>query len=443
VVGDPTQAPIAKDEMSDSGDKVPEINDGDAPSGTSEPKNEETQGKPETLPRDEKPMPPKGPAVQQSPRFSELTFLTSHNSFVNNQDSFWAAPNQSRSLQYQLENGVTALMLDIHGEKAIEEASAKVDPSKRTSAAVLCHEHCGKPDQPLRGTRIPGLFQKMDFVKYLETIRDYVNKNPNAILTVFLEDYVNVNQLKEAFDKAPGFQDRIFDPWKYQVKEKGWPRIDQLIRDNKRILVISDHGGKESLGVVFGPDFTNENYWSMGTPLDSAETLKTECKTRWDNAPLNRVDPKFAYLFVMNNFRDIPVLGPVRDDNNINFLRTRINTKCASVAEKKPNYLAVDHFDEADWGARKMVAELNDIAVLLFKNAGFQGTLQMLKPGRYLTRDLSFGDNQLTSLRVYARTRVKLYEDDNFQKLLVELTEDSRDLGAAAKKVSSIEIIHE
>ncbi len=375
---------------------------------------------------------PKAPTLQQSPRFDELTFLTAHNAFVNSGDATWAAPNQSRSLQFQLDNGVTAFMLDIWPS----------DKNKQSGRAVLCHGSCFSPPQGILKVEVevPGIFFAMSLEDYLRRIGGYLDAHRDAILTVFFEDYVNHDQLRDALNAAPAFRDRIFDPYKWEVMEKGWPRIDALIKDNKRLFVVSDRSDKKDLGVAFAQDFTAENFWSLGK-----EGKDLVCKTRWNekDQPLNRTHPKFTYLFVMNHFRDIPDFKFSQDDNKIDAIWNRINRECLPAAEKKPNFLAVDHFDEADWGARKVVAELNEIGVLLYRDGDFRGTLQMLKPGKYLTKDLTFGDNQITSLKVMAKTRVKLYEDDNFKKLLIELTEDSKNLGKLEDKTSSIVVVKE
>lgn len=352
-----------------------------------------------------------GPAVQQSPRFDEITWLTAHNAFVNGEDANWIAKNQSRSLQFQLDNGVTAFMLDIYGDNG---------------QVIMCHGSCA--------TFPPGLYNKMDFIAYLKRIGAFLDQHREAILTVILEDYTGTNELRAALDKVPNFRDRIYDPYKADVRNKGWPRIDAMIKDNKRLLVMSDRPDKKELGIAYAQDFTVENYWSLGRLGNDLV-----CRTRWDNVSLKRTDAKFAYLFVMNHFRDIPSSEFSAVDNKQDLLWDRINKECIPAAEKKPNYLAVDHFDEADWGARKTVADLNERVVLLYKDSDLRGAMQMLKPGRYHAKDLTIGDNQLSSLKISAKTRVKLYEDDNFQKLLIELTEDSRNLGdKVADKTSSI-----
>jgi hypothetical protein len=140
----------------------------------------------------------------------------------------------------------------------------------------------------------------------------------------------------------------------------------------------------------------------------------------------------------MNHFRDVPTAEFSASDNKIDVLWTRVNDHCAPAAQKKPNFFAVDHFDEADWGARKIVGELNERVAIVYADNDLRGKMQMLKPGKYLSKDLSVGDNQINSIKVSAKTRVKLYADDQYKNLIAELTEDSMSLADKEDKVSSI-----
>lgn len=354
------------------------------------------------------------PALQTVPRFDELVWLTSHNSFVNDEDEKWLVVNQSRSTQFQLDNGVNAFMLDLH---------------LNDGKAALCH---GKCDSNLP---FPTVQRTMDLEKNLALYKAHLDKHKASFITLILEDYLdNSEDLKRALSSTK-LLDYIFDPYKWDVKNKGWPRIDALKKENKRLFIISSKSNKKGLGVAFAPDFTNENYWSIG---DKGTDLV--CKSRWDKVPLNRKDEvgKFRYLFVMNHFRNIPLSGNSRSDNTTGFLWRRINEFCLPSAQEKPAFVAVDHFDEADWGARKVVEELRENGVIVFKDAKLAGPMRMFKEGRYTAKDIPFGDNQVDSIKVNAGFRVKIYDDGDFKNLIGEFTEDVLDLGDKINKTSSV-----
>lgn len=366
---------------------------------------------------------PKGPALQSSLRFDEVVWLTSHNAFVNPEDAKWSPKNQSRSLQYQLDNGVTAFMLDVHSFEG---------------DVFMCHGSCdGKPDLPFR---IPGVHEKMQLLPYLKTINAYLNKHPDAFLTISLEDRVKGPEKEKLYKyfRDSGLDKKIFNPYAWDVTNKGWPRLDALKKDGKRLFVLSDSRDRKDFGIAFVEDFTAENYWSLGKSETAG--LDYNCKPRWggDVGKLNRIHKNFQYLVVMNHFRDIPDSNLSRKDNTWDRLWKRINENCLKEYQRRPNFLAVDHFDEADWGARKVVEELRLNGITVYKDKGLIGPMRMLKEGKYKAKDFSIGDNELESIKVNAGYRIKIYEDDDFKELIGEFTEDVRDLGDKANKASSI-----
>lgn len=370
------------------GDKQPE-KENETPE-----KNPETNPDPNTNPPPPSPTAPKFDLLDR--RLDQATFLTAHNAFVNRKDSSFIAVNQSMSIKDQLENGVEGLMLDIYNN------DGKV---------IMCHGKC---------TGIPGIFPTQDFGKALDTIADFVSSHPQLILTVFLEDYAGNAEVKGELDRHPKFRDLIFNPYAADVINKGWPKIRDLINMKKRILVISDRDDKKNLGIGFARDLTVENYWSLGNGSDLT------CRTRWDEIPLNRSDAKFNRLFVMNHFRDIPLAQNSAKDNRKDYLWDRMEKECLPAAGRRPNFIAVDHFDEGDWGARKLVGDMNTQAgTILFKDTNYAGGSQVLREGKYKTADLKIGDNQLSSLRVFQGYRIKLYKDDNFNGLAGEVVADS------------------
>lgn len=345
--------------------------------------------------------------------FDDMSWLTSHNAFVNNSDSFWIAPNQGdSSLAKQLDEGVTALMLDIHSYKG---------------KATLCHNNC-------KG--LPLISPRQDFQKALNTVADHLSRNPEAIITIFLEDYASHDELRDALNGSR-LKAFIFDPYKEDVKNRGWPKVRDMVSANKRVFIVSDHPGKNDLGVAYGPEFTVENYWSMG---DLAKDRG--CRSRWDDVALNRKEEHFERLFVMNHFRNVPTTITAGIDNRFNDIWTRMERECVAAAGKKPNYIAVDYVGSADFGARRAVETLNRARGILFKDANYSGATQMLLPGTIANDHLIFGDDSISSVKIFpGGGRVRLYRDPNYQDLLLELTESTPNVGAAVNdQVSSVAI---
>ncbi|MFB9902485.1 PI-PLC domain-containing protein [Allokutzneria oryzae] len=268
---------------------------------------------------------------------ADLTYLTSHNAHVSTGDAKWFPPNQGQSLRKQLTDGVRGLMLDLH---------------MYGNEVHLCHND-GRECGP-----VPGLHHgipRQSFAGALRTIVDFLNENRGEVVTLLLEDYADASALSGTLAGVSGLNDLVFRPDEWKVREQGWPKLSEMVARNKRLLMLSSAPGRESMGVFYGKDYTVENYWSIG-PLGD----KLECVSRWSDVPLNKTEPNFTRLFVMNHFRDVPVDLAVRSDNG-DKLAKRVRETCTPAAGRKPNFVAVDFYEQPASGTRpaSVVADLN------------------------------------------------------------------------------------
>lgn len=280
---------------------------------------------------------PVGPVTDPMPpadrrTLDDLTFLTAHNAYANGVDGGFAppfinlAPNQNRGIEQQLADGVRGFQLDIH---------------QTGDGAILCHNSCTLVSRPV------ALWVD------LQRIVDFLAANPDQFVTVFLEDYVDPGVLRSEVDRVAGLPDVLYRPDLTGVRENGWPTMAQLIADNDRLLIFSDHSRsadeaagltRESFGVLYQREWTVENYWSMGPGIGSSDW---SCYSRWydpgTNIPLTQTGAEFRPLYVMNHFRDVPVEATARTDNER--LLNRAQRFCQPAARKKPNFVAVDRYD--------------------------------------------------------------------------------------------------
>ncbi|ONI89471.1 phospholipase [Saccharothrix sp. ALI-22-I] len=256
-------------------------------------------------------------------RLDQVTFLTAHNAYANGVDGGFAppfvnlAPNQARGIEQQLNDGVRGFQLDIH---------------QTPDGAILCHNSCTWVSRPV------ALWVDV------QRIVDFLNRNPNEFVTVFLEDYVPAELLRSELGRVNGLANLLFRPDKAGVRTNGWPTLNTLRANGKRLMIFTDHGRsgdavpRDSFGVMYQPEWTVENYWSMGSGVGGSDW---SCYSRW-STPLNRTEPGFRPLFVMNHFRDVPVTGTATTDNGK--LADRARRFCEPAARKTPTYLAVDHY---------------------------------------------------------------------------------------------------
>jgi len=280
---------------------------------------------------------PVGSPTAQMPSAAErtldqVTFLTSHNAYANGVDGGFAppfvnlAPNQSRGINQQLNDGVRGFMLDIH---------------QTSDGAILCHNSCTLVSRPV------ALWVD------LQRMVDFLKQNPDQLITVFLEDYVDPGVLRGELARVSGLSDVLYRPDQTGVRQNGWPKVADLIAANRRLLIFTDHSRaadqsagltRDSFGVMYQKEWTVENYWSMGSGLGASDW---SCYSRWydagTNIPLTRKESGFRPLFVMNHFRDVAITGTASTDNTK--LTDRAQRFCQPAARKKPNFLAVDHYN--------------------------------------------------------------------------------------------------
>ncbi|MER5973368.1 PI-PLC domain-containing protein [Streptomyces sp. NPDC002055] len=277
----------------------------------------------------------------------QVTFLTAHNAYANGVDGGFAPPivnafpNQKRGIEQQLADGVRGFMLDVH---------------QTPDGAILCHNSCTLVSRPV------ALWVD------LQRIVNFLRRNPGQFATVFLEDYVSAEVLRGELERVDGLSDVLYRPDREGVHQQGWPRMADLARRGKQLLIFTDRtraqdaGGpaRSDFGVLYQQEWTVENHWSMGPGVG---TSNWACYSRWYggdlNVPLTREDGAFRPLFVMNHFRDVPITATASLDNSR--LLNRAENFCAPAARKKPNFLAVDHYDRGS--AQSAVDRLNTYTV--------------------------------------------------------------------------------
>jgi hypothetical protein len=363
-------------------------------------------------------------------RFDELTFLTAHNAFANPEDSKYVAMNQSRGISRALNDGVRGFMLDVHSfESGTARCAISFGSDCYPRDVYLCHGNCA--GVPGVGYGLP----RQTLADALRKIVAFLVAHPEELATVILEDYVSRDQLRKVFEQVPGLRDLVFDPYAWNVRQNGWPRASALVHANDRLLVISDRSDKRELGVAFAQDFTVENYWSLG-----GVSPDYGCRTRWDGVPLDRSEPGFKRLFVMNHYRDVATPVTAALDNRYDVLVDRMHEQCVPGARRKPNFLAVDFYEMGD--ARGVAAEVNDAVAILYQHGGFSGRAQLLGPGAYVHGDLSVGNDAVSSLQLQPGARVELFEHDAHGGRKLSLVTSQSGLADGFNDLTSSVLVH-
>ncbi|XP_045798873.1 PI-PLC X domain-containing protein At5g67130-like isoform X2 [Trifolium pratense] len=224
--------------------------------------------------------------INNSLPFNKYAFLTTHNAFsIEGEPSHTGVPrvtaiNQEDNITQQLNNGVRALMLDTYDFDG---------------DIWLCHSFGGKCHE------FTAFEPAIDTLKEIEA---FLSANPNEIITIILEDYVDTpNGLTNVFTQA-GLKKYWF-PLASMPKNGGnWPLVSDMVAKNQRLVVFTSKRSKEqSEGIAYQWNYMVENQYGDGGMKDG------NCPNRAESPPLNDSSKS---LVLVNYFRGVREEGHFR-----------------------------------------------------------------------------------------------------------------------------------
>jgi len=247
-------------------------------------------------------------------KYDEVAYLTTHNAYnYSDEPGAYSLPNQTHSINQQLEDGVKAFMLDIyHPDEWLEEPAESI---------WLYHS------LSLAGSKL--------FSEELAVFKEYLAANENEVITFILETYVPFNLLKQSFEEAG------LTPYLYPLHNENeeWPTLATMIENNQRLVVLTESAD------------SNADDWYIDMWQVAVETHFSNNAQSDFNCDYNRGNAENS-LFVLNHFITNPVLGigeidSARFINQYNYLLNRIEL-CESETGKLPNYIAVDFYESGN-----------------------------------------------------------------------------------------------
>jgi len=144
--------------------------------------------------------------------FENVAYPTTHNAMTNAEEN-WPQPNQRYGLTRQLSDGVRAMMLDTY------DFSGEI---------MMCHYSCTLGEAG-------GFHPRELLTSGLGKIREYLEVDGGAVLSIIFESYITEAQAAQAFADAglAGLvhQQPIGDPW---------PTLEALVSSGKRLVVFTD-----------------------------------------------------------------------------------------------------------------------------------------------------------------------------------------------------------
>jgi hypothetical protein len=300
-----------------------------------------------------------GAAALCERRLDEVVFAGTHNSFAASDEPGWYFANQRHGISRQLEDGIRALLIDVHygvydpatGRVRTDLTAEGSDRNKvakqlspgalriadtvaggvglgslsGTPEPYLCHTLCELGAEPLN--------------RELEVIRGFLDRHPDQVLMVIVEDYVPPATIETAFERT-GLSRYV------ATLDRGrpLPSLGALIASGRRLVVFAEEKGGSPAWYM--PAFS----FIQDTPLGAVRPGQLSCKRyRGEtNSPLLLINSWIP------PFPPSPILNA--GIGRAFFLRARIK-RCLEERRFKGAILAVDFYERTS--AVDVARELN------------------------------------------------------------------------------------
>ena len=258
--------------------------------------------------------------------YDEVRNLTTHNA-MSSADDGWIGPNQTHDVPTQLAAGVRGLMLDTYRAGDLNGVGLPQVPGVDPDSSYLCHAFCALGSQPL--------------TEGLTEIREFLDGEPGAVVTLIIESYLSHDLTADAFD-ASGLT-----PYAYVHNGGAWPTLGELIDAGDRLVVLQDEAVDPAYPWLMNVwDHAFETHFSASVPADFS------CVD-------NRGEPT-SDLFILNHFlTDVfgsPTLAAQVNGNPLLIDRAE---ECEAFHGTAATFVTVDFFEIGD--VADAVASLNGI----------------------------------------------------------------------------------
>ncbi len=266
-----------------------------------------------------------GSAELCSRRYNQVSYLTSHNAMASSDRGFIGA-DQDAGITGQLDNGVRALMLDLHYWTTPEQAApfvAGLDPKTRSAwgpltrafqprpGVWLCHNVCQLGADPA--------------TVQLQGLRDWLRDHDDDVVTLILQDDVSPADVQATL-KAAGL-----DPWLATPPADGepWPTLGRMVEQHHTLVVFT-----QNADLTTGPV---RNFYDLSAETPYQATGVKELTCAQGRGPVS------APLFLVNNWLTSaePSRSAALRVNNREFLLARVE-RCQTERGMRANFVAVD-----------------------------------------------------------------------------------------------------
>ncbi len=252
-------------------------------------------------------------------RYDELVYIMTHNSHAHSPIFSPLAANQGQTVSKQLQDGVRAL-------------NFKTYYTSDTS--------CGPADVYVYHG-FPGL-GCVRFRSVLQEVKDFLEDNPDDILTLHIEGSASVAQMNAVFTDVG-----LNAYFHQQTLGTAWPTLRQMIASGKRVVLFTDRNNNNDV-----PGFHHSWSFMVDHDYDAQQLSDFDCN--W-----YRGDPNGG-LYLFNHFitKFTPQPDSARVINTYPKLMGRIN-ECHGFSGRWPTFIHLDFYEYGD--ALQVADELNGL----------------------------------------------------------------------------------
>ena len=286
----------------------------------------------------------------------QVTFAATHNAMSAGDYRGFFFPAQVGTLTAQLAFGVRGLLIDayygirdpkrnrVRTDLENNEANAIVralppevlSAAERLAGSVGLGDLKGKKDLYLcHGLCELGAVRMVDA---LGEVRDFMDKHPDEVVVIFIEDYVRAADIAKVFKQAGLLRYTLV-----HNRDAPWPTLRQMITSGKRLLVMAEN--RPDLPRVpwyqNGFDLTQDTPYQFPKPANLRD-YKVSCELNRGNAN----SPLFLVNHWIERFNPSPSVSA--KVNAFPFLVKRAQACDRIRGVQRPTLLAVDFYDEGN-----------------------------------------------------------------------------------------------
>lgn len=242
--------------------------------------------------------------------YDEISFAATHNAHAVQGEFSDLAANQDLDVTAQLDLGIRVLNIKSYWTNHSNCGT--------TEGHYLYHGSEGFGCVPLSG--------------FLADVKNWMDSNPDEVVTFTIEPGASVAQLDQSFTDAG------LKPWMYQhTSGEEWPTLRVLLENEKRLVVFTNKGSDNGNYEGF------HSYWDYTFDTDYDNQSRTDFSCDKDRGNSS------GDFFLLNHFltKLTPQFDSASTINASSFLLERAQA-CAAEHGQNPNFVMVDFAGQGD-----------------------------------------------------------------------------------------------